>query len=233
MTASDARLVIAGPLGNTARVRPATRLVTDPRVPGPLSLRSSPGLGGHGCLRVQERAPSRRERRARIRWPTSRNHHRYHRTTGWTHGAATNRTGQRVQDGEATRAPSFGWTLITVLSPVVLMLPHAAADLWLAPGSTVHKVFNLIGDPVVALLIAVLLAMITFGTTVRFSASTLGLRRSVRADCPSWASCSSSERAGAGSVFFSHVNDAGVWLVKKYFGLTVWETVRTWSVMEP
>ena len=37
---------------------------------------------------------------------------------------------------------------------------------------------------------------------------------------------------GAGSLFFSHVNDAGFWLVKEYFGLTVGETIKTWSVME-
>ena len=37
---------------------------------------------------------------------------------------------------------------------------------------------------------------------------------------------------GAGSLFFSHVNDAGFWLVKEYFGLTVGQTIRTWSVME-
>jgi GntP family gluconate:H+ symporter len=37
---------------------------------------------------------------------------------------------------------------------------------------------------------------------------------------------------GSGSLFFSHVNDAGFWLVKEYFGLTVWETIRSWSVME-
>ncbi|MEU5028436.1 GntP family permease [Streptomyces milbemycinicus] len=37
---------------------------------------------------------------------------------------------------------------------------------------------------------------------------------------------------GAGSLFFSHVNDAGFWLVKEYFGMSVGQTVRTWSVME-
>jgi len=37
---------------------------------------------------------------------------------------------------------------------------------------------------------------------------------------------------GAGSVFFSHVNDAGFWLVKEYFGLTVGQTLKTWSIME-
>ena len=37
---------------------------------------------------------------------------------------------------------------------------------------------------------------------------------------------------GAGSLFFSHVNDAGFWLVKQYFGLSVGETIKSWSVME-
>lgn len=37
---------------------------------------------------------------------------------------------------------------------------------------------------------------------------------------------------GAGSVFFSHVNDAGFWLVKEYFGMSVGQTLKTWSLME-
>ncbi|MGE7607075.1 gluconate:H+ symporter [Peribacillus frigoritolerans] len=37
---------------------------------------------------------------------------------------------------------------------------------------------------------------------------------------------------GAGSLMFSHVNDAGFWLVKEYMGLTVKETFKTWTVME-
>jgi GntP family gluconate:H+ symporter len=37
---------------------------------------------------------------------------------------------------------------------------------------------------------------------------------------------------GAGSLFFSHVNDAGFWLVKEYFGMSVDETLRSWSAME-
>jgi H+/gluconate symporter-like permease len=31
---------------------------------------------------------------------------------------------------------------------------------------------------------------------------------------------------------FSHVNDAGFWLVKEYFGLTVGQTIKSWSMME-
>ncbi|MFI9721599.1 gluconate:H+ symporter [Streptomyces sp. NPDC052396] len=37
---------------------------------------------------------------------------------------------------------------------------------------------------------------------------------------------------GAGSLFFSHVNDAGFWMVKEYFGMDVGQTLRTWSLME-
>ncbi|MEA1652127.1 gluconate:H+ symporter [Nitrospirillum sp. BR 11164] len=37
---------------------------------------------------------------------------------------------------------------------------------------------------------------------------------------------------GAGSLFFSHVNDPGFWLVKNYLGLSTADTLKTWSVME-
>lgn len=37
---------------------------------------------------------------------------------------------------------------------------------------------------------------------------------------------------GSGSLFFSHVNDVGFWLIKQYFGLTVKETILSWSLME-
>ncbi len=37
---------------------------------------------------------------------------------------------------------------------------------------------------------------------------------------------------GAGSVFLSHVNDAGFWLIKEYFGLSIPQTLKSWSVME-
>lgn len=37
---------------------------------------------------------------------------------------------------------------------------------------------------------------------------------------------------GAGSLAFSHVNDAGFWMFKEYFNLTVKNTFLSWSVME-
>ena len=36
----------------------------------------------------------------------------------------------------------------------------------------------------------------------------------------------------AGSLILSHVNDAGFWLVKQYFNLTLAETFKTWTAME-
>lgn len=37
---------------------------------------------------------------------------------------------------------------------------------------------------------------------------------------------------GAGSLIFSHVNDGGFWLVKEYFGMSVPQTLKTWSICE-
>ncbi|WP_433678246.1 GntP family permease [Nocardia sp. CA-119907] len=37
---------------------------------------------------------------------------------------------------------------------------------------------------------------------------------------------------GAGSLFLSHVNDAGFWMVKEYLGLDIVQTLKTWTAME-
>jgi GntP family gluconate:H+ symporter len=37
---------------------------------------------------------------------------------------------------------------------------------------------------------------------------------------------------GSGSLIFSHVNDGGFWLIKEYFGMTVTQTFKTWSLCE-
>jgi gluconate:H+ symporter, GntP family len=213
---------------------------------------------------------------------------------------------EKAQDPDATGSPSFAITLVTLLSPLVLMLIKAAADVWMAAGNPLHPLLDFIGDPVVALTVAVLLAMVTFGTRVGFSANVLtkkigqslvpivgvmlivgagGGFKQVLVDggtgtaiakiavaaslstlllgwivavlirlatgsatvatvtaagiiAPLAAGLSPTHLAlvvlavGAGSLFFSHVNDAGFWLVKEYFGLTVGQTIKTWSVME-
>ncbi|WP_347350562.1 gluconate:H+ symporter [Intrasporangium sp.] len=211
-----------------------------------------------------------------------------------------------AQDPTATATPTFGWTLVTILSPVVLMLVKAASDIWMSPKAAAYPALQFIGDPVVALLIAVLLAMVTFGTKVGFTLPVLGGKigesllpivgvlmivgagggfKQVLVDggtgdaiakiavsahlsvlvlgwivavlirlatgsatvatvtaagivTPLAAGLSPAQLSllvlaiGAGSLFFSHVNDAGFWLVKEYFGLSVGQTIKTWSVME-
>jgi Gnt-I system high-affinity gluconate transporter len=37
---------------------------------------------------------------------------------------------------------------------------------------------------------------------------------------------------GAGSLALSHVNDAGFWLFKEYFNLSIKDTLRSWTAME-
>jgi GntP family gluconate:H+ symporter len=203
--------------------------------------------------------------------------------------------------------PSFPVTLATVLLPVVLMLAKAVADIVVDdPEATGQKIFDVIGTPLVALLIGVLVAMLTFGRGAHMDRQELtdsvasglppiagillivcaggafkqtlidtGIAQVV-ADwvansgisvlllgwlvavfirlatgsatvatvtasgilAPIAGQLSTGETSllvlaiGSGSLFFSHVNDAGFWLVKEYFGLTVIQNLKTWSVME-
>ncbi len=212
----------------------------------------------------------------------------------------------RAQDPDATRTPSFALTIVTLLSPLVLMLIKAAADIWLQPQVAIRPLLDFIGDPVFALLFAVILAMFVFGTRVGFGAAVLSKKigqsllpivgvvfivgagggfKQMLVDggtgtaiakvavaaslsvlllgwivaalirlatgsatvatvtaagivAPLATGLSPAHLAllvlavGAGSLIFSHVNDAGFWLVKEYFGLTVGQTLKTWSVME-
>lgn len=205
-----------------------------------------------------------------------------------------------------SRKPTFAITLATLLAPLALMLAKAASDVVSGPNAAWRPALDFIGDPIFALLIAVLLAMVTFGTRVGFSLAALakqigsslmpvvGVMLIVGAGggfkqalvdggagiaiaklalssglstlllgwivavlirlatgsatvatvtaagivAPLAAALSTSHLSllvlavGAGSLFFSHVNDAGFWLVKEYFGLTVGQTLKTWSVME-
>src|SRR4051794_38174177 len=213
-------------------------------------------------------------------------------------------------EGEDTRfgrrGPAFGPVVATVLLPVVLMLARAVADLTLDEDSSLKSALDVVGNPIVALLAGVLVAMVTMGWAIgasrqQVSKSTGGALPpiagillivaagggfkqvlvdsgvgNVVADAAKgshlsvlvlgWlvavgirlatgsatvatitaagivsglaSSLSSSHLAllvlaiGSGSLFFSHVNDAGFWLVKEYFGLSIGETIKSWSVME-
>jgi GntP family gluconate:H+ symporter len=214
---------------------------------------------------------------------------------------------RRNRTEQGWRRPSFRITLFSVLLPVALMLGKALVDVFIKDDSRpVRVVFDVLGTPLVALLIAVVVGMFTFGVGVGMSRDELakcvgsglppvagiilivaagGGFKQILVDSgigtmlADWAKgahvsvlllawviavlirlatgsatvatvtasslmlglvegMSSGQVAlvvlavGAGSLFFSHVNDAGFWLVNQYFGMTVGQTIKTWSVME-
>ncbi|MBC9725824.1 GntP family permease [Streptomyces sp. TRM68367] len=82
-----------------------------------------------------------------------------------------------------------------------------------------------------AWLIAVAIRLATGSATVA-TVSAAGLVAPLAADMSTTHAALLVLAIGAGSLFLSHVNDAGFWLVKEYFGLSVGQTLKTWSVME-
>nr|WP_223185126.1 gluconate:H+ symporter [Streptomyces sp. CBMA152] len=82
-----------------------------------------------------------------------------------------------------------------------------------------------------AWLIAVAIRLATGSATVA-TISAAGLVAPLAADMSTAHTALLVLAVGAGSLFFSHVNDAGFWLVKEYFGMDVGQTLKTWSVME-
>ena len=208
---------------------------------------------------------------------------------------------------ELENRPGFGATLATVLLPVVLMLSKALVDIVMDdPANLTQRVFDVIGNPLIALLAAVLVGIFTLlrpagfgkerltplvekglapiagillivgagggfkqtlidtgvgqmildiskdwsipalllawliavgirlatGSATVATVSAAGLVAPLAADMSTAHTALLVLAIGAGSLFFSHVNDAGFWLVKEYFGLSVGDTLKTWSVME-
>jgi gluconate:H+ symporter, GntP family len=210
-------------------------------------------------------------------------------------------------DEDRRRRPSFGITLASVLLPVVLMLGKAAVDIFIDDKKQLlRQTFDILGTPLIALLLAVVVGMFTLGrgagmtrdelvkciesglppvagiilivaagggfkqvlvdtgigtllarwaegahfsvillawilavlirlatgsatvATITASSLILGLAEGL----PSGQLSLVVLAVGAGSLFFSHVNDAGFWLVNQYFRLSVSQTIKTWSLME-
>ena len=223
-----------------------------------------------------------------------------------TQGSGAKATAASDQDAGPTHSPTFGWIMATLLFPLALMLAKAGADIGMDKASPARPLLDFIGDPVFALLMAVLMAMVSFGTAVGFTPAVLGKKigaslmpvvgvmlivgagggfKQALVDggtgtaiakialaaglstlllgwivavlirlatgsatvatvtaagivAPLAAGLAPAQLSlvvlsvGAGSLFFSHVNDAGFWLVKEYFGLSVGQTIKTWSLME-
>ena len=66
--------------------------------------------------------------------------------------------------------PGFALTLLTILLPVLLMLLSSLADLALAKESHLREWANFFGSPIIAMLLAVLLSIYTFGYARGFGA---------------------------------------------------------------
>jgi GntP family gluconate:H+ symporter len=204
------------------------------------------------------------------------------------------------------RNPGVWPAVLTVLLPNVLMLARGIAELTLDKGNSVRSALDVLGNPPVALLLGVLLAMWTLGKRAGFNrqgvsaviggslppiagillivaagggfkqvlvdagvggvvadaakdahinALLLGFLVAVGIRVATGSATVATITAagivaplattldhptvallalaiGCGSLFFSHVNDAGFWLVKEYFGMTVGQTIKTWSIME-
>lgn len=72
----------------------------------------------------------------------------------------------------ATRTPSLATTLVTILMPVLLMLFAALAQATL-PDGPVRRAIGFTGSPLVAMLLATLLALYTFGRACGFDRARL------------------------------------------------------------
>lgn len=70
---------------------------------------------------------------------------------------------------EAHELPGFGITLFTILLPVILMLLGSWADVFTTPKTLPNELLRLIGNSVVALLIAALVSFYTFGKARGFN----------------------------------------------------------------
>jgi GntP family gluconate:H+ symporter len=208
-------------------------------------------------------------------------------------------------DVPGAQLPGFAISLFTVLVPVVLMLLATAADAALADGTPARAALRFIGNPIVALLLALLFSfaslvrprgfsreqvlkfcndclaptatiLLVIGAGAGFNQVLLasGVGRAVAAMAReshaspivlAWLVAALIRVAtgsatvamttasglvapiaaavgtppellvlatGAGSLVLSHVNDAGFWLVKEFFNMTVPQTLQTWTVAE-
>ena len=79
--------------------------------------------------------------------------------------------------------------------------------------------------------VAVLIRLATGSATVAITTAA-GILAPVAETLPSGTVALMVLAIGAGSLFLSHVNDAGFWLVKEFMGMSVAQTLKTWTVME-
>ena len=107
-----------------------------------------------------------------------------------------------------------------------ILIDSGVSDAIVAAATSVHL-------PIVVLawLIAALMRVATGSATVSM-ATAAGIIAPLAAANPGIRPELLVLATGAGSVVLSHVNDGGFWLVKEYFGLSVADTIRSWTVCE-
>jgi GntP family gluconate:H+ symporter len=66
-----------------------------------------------------------------------------------------------------SRTPTLAVTLVTMLMPVLLMLIASAAQIAM-PEGTARRAISFVGSPLVAMIVATLVAMVTFGRSCGF-----------------------------------------------------------------
>ena len=82
----------------------------------------------------------------------------------WVHAEApAGLVAELEKPGQRAHQPSFGIALAAILLPVVLMLGKTVADTSLTAGSQARIALDVVGSPMVALLLAVLVSMFTLG----------------------------------------------------------------------
>jgi gluconate:H+ symporter, GntP family len=151
------------------------------------------------------------------------------------------------------RLPGFGITLFTILFPVLLMLASTLAVatvgmtlLVVGGGGGFAKVLEITGaskalgdaaslahlPPLIyGWLIAAFIRVATGSATVSITVAA-GLLVPVVAQHPEVNVELLIISIGCGSLFLSHLNDGGFWIVKDCLGMTVNQTLRTWTITE-
>ncbi|MGI4893536.1 MAG: gluconate:H+ symporter [Janthinobacterium lividum] len=134
----------------------------------------------------------------------------------------------------------IGATIDSALPPIASTLLIIAAGGGFKQVLIDAKVGDLIGGQAAALslsplvlgwLVAVLIRVATGSATVA-TITAAGIVAPLSGDLSANHLALLALAVGSGSLFFSHVNDVGFWLVKQYFGLSVGQTLKSWSVME-
>ena len=133
-----------------------------------------------------------------------------------------------------------GNTLRKALAPIAVLLLTIGAGgglkqtlLDAGVSQTISKVAEGVHMPylLLAWLIAVALRQATGSATVA-TTTTAGILAPMMAGLAATQSSLVALAIGAGSVFFCHVNDAGFWMVREYFGLQLKQTIWVWSVLQ-